>query len=412
MMLAEKVFWPHSEGLAYLSVDDLPMTIRLRPARLLAALALSTAAVGACAAPAPSTGQFLQFLQTRAASDQQAAYAVTGLSNGEHFRDLAVAILAALGEQQAYRDDMRAWLAAQPIGTQEQLATQWIERYRRIMWPAFAFVDDQTISRLYRLIMSNALADTPRADCRTRTADEARTLNDSLAKALIDEHKVAIGNAMALAYARELQRLALEKGAAQPFKAEGVMRAIPVWKKLTGTLPAADAAVVERIVFGDGEDMSSQQATCDERWVLHRAVLGASYDGAALLRQSIIEREYYFGFQPLNLSLEGPPTPGFTAGRTVVALPAPLTRRLLKGRVKVNIDVDKAGKVLAVTARSHTLTPDVITGANGEPVASVDLFMQAVEAWYRGGRFAPRLVDGMPVAFSVTQDMYGGRFQD
>lgn len=215
-MLAEKVVWRHSQGFANPSDNDLPMTILFRPARLLAALVLFSATLGACAAPAPTTGQFLQILQIHAASDHEAAHAVTGLGGAQHHRDLAVAILAALGEQKAYRNDMRAWLAAQPAGTQEQLTSRWIKRLRAIMLPAIAFTDGQTISWLYRLMPENILADTPRADLRTLSPDQASALKDSLAKALIDKHKVAIANGMAQAYARELNRQALKQGAARP----------------------------------------------------------------------------------------------------------------------------------------------------------------------------------------------------
>lgn len=382
------------------------MFIRSLPAaRWLATLCLSGAVLCATAASSPDAGQFLAILQKQAASEAYDQFAVTGLYPDEHGRQFAAAILAKLGEQAAYRDDMQAWLAANPAFTQEELVSNWLRRYQQIRQASFEFLDDTDVALLFRLPVMNALYGSSRSACETRSQKDTYALVHRTRQALIDEHKERLAGALAAAYVRELARLKRPVPGDRPVEQVQTVRIMEAFKKLVASLPAADAAIVSNEYAHDKRAPHTPQEECANVWVASHAILDATSGDAGLLRKSVTNASYSTAFSQQAL-VRAPkhPLPEFTPGKAFVYLPVLLAKRKVSGIVNVKVSVDETGTVSGIATAWHSLAPAYVTSANGETFPSIDVLMPVLEKYYREGQFAPRMVDGKAVPFSFSHE--------
>lgn len=380
-------------------------TRRFLATRLPATLLLCGAALCASAAPAPGADQFLQILQKQAASETYDQFAVTGLYPDEHGRQFAAAILTRLGEQPAYRDDMQAWLVANPAFTQEELVSNWLRRYQQIRQASFEFLDDRDVSLLFRLPVMYALYGSERSACATRSQKETYALVHRTRQALIDEHKERLAGAIAAAYVRELARLKRPVAGDRPVEQVQTMRVMAAFKKLVATLPATDGVILSNEYSHDKRAPRTPQEECDNVWVTSHAILDATFSEASLLRKSVTNASYSTAFsQQAPVRASKHPLPEFTPGESFVSMPVLLNKRKVIGAVSVKISVDHTGTVSQIAPAWNSLAPSYVTSANGETFASIDVLMPVLEKYYRDGRFAPRIVDGKAVPFSFSHE--------
>ncbi|MDM5181118.1 hypothetical protein PO883_28445 [Massilia sp. DJPM01] len=379
---------------------------QFRAARALAAIFLSTAALASSAATTPTTGQFLQILQKQIASDDKDQFAVTGLNADEHGRQFAAAILTKLSEQKAYRDELQEWLIANAATTQEELVSNWWRHYQKIRLDSFEFLDDRDVSILFRMPGMHPLYGSARQGCQTRSPDETLALVPRTRHSLIDEHKDRLAGVIAAAYVRELARIQHPSPGDRPVGQVQTMRVMAAFKRLGTSLPAADAAILDKEYSYGKRAPGTPQEECDHAWLATHAILDASVSDASLLRQSVTHAEYSAAFgrlAPGRVPLRA--RPGFTPGKAFVSLPELLERRNVKGAVSVKVSVDEAGNVSGVAAAWNSLMPTHVTSANGETFASMDLLLPVFDKYYRDGKFAPHLVNGNPVPFSFSQEV-------
>ncbi|RSZ60703.1 hypothetical protein HF313_18615 [Massilia atriviolacea] len=375
-------------------------------ARLLATVLLSGAALTAGAAPTPDAEQFLQILHRQATSDSYDQFAVTGLYADEHGRQFASAILSRLGEQKAYRDDLQAWLAANPAVTQEELVSNWLRRYQQIRLASFDFLDKQDVAILFRLPRLNPLYGTARSACETRSQKETYEVVHRTRHALLDEHKDRLADAIAAAYLRELARIRHPAPGDRPPGQVETMRVMAAFKNLVKALPADDAAILSNEFAHDKRMPRTPQQECNNVWAASHAILDATVADASLLRKSVTHSAYSSAFaQQAPLRVPALTRQDFTPGKASIYLPLLLQKRKVSGVVNVNVSVDEAGKVSAVTTNWNSLAPSFVESANGETFASMELMLPVFDNYYRDGKFAPKLVDGKATAFSFSHEI-------
>ncbi|NHZ33632.1 hypothetical protein [Massilia rubra] len=184
-------------------------------------------------------------------------------------------------------------------------------------------------------------------------------------------------------------------------------RAHAAFQKMKQGLPAADAAIVEN-VFSDGKPLPerTEQVICDSVWTTSHAIVDATVEDARWLRMAVTHFEYTRAFQGVAASRVSRPTPpGFTPGKAFVHRPLLLARRKVSGAMGVTILVDSTGKVSDVKIAWNSLRPGYVTSANGDSFTAVDLVLPVLSAYFSDGRFEPRLVDGVPAPFSVSQEI-------
>lgn len=380
------------------------MTIRcLLAARWCAAVLLSGTALCAGAAATPGADQFLQILQKQAAGDAYDQFAVTGLYADEQGGQFASAILARLGAQQAYKDDLQEWLAGNPAATQEDLVSNWLQRYQQIRLASFEFLDDKDVALLFRLPRMNALYGTTRAGCATRSEKDSYGVVHRTRRSLIEEHKDRLAGAIAAAYVRELARMRTPVPGDRPLAQVQRKRVAAAFKRLAAALPAAEAAILDNEYAYDKRLPDTPQQECANLWVASHAIVDATVGDADLLRNSVTQAEYASAFaQQAPLRGAQRDRPDFTPGEAFIYLPVLLEKRHVKGVVSVKVSVDASGKLSSVAGEWHSLSPAYVTSANGETFASMDLMLPVFEAYFREGKFVPTLVKGkaLPLSFS------------
>jgi hypothetical protein len=335
----------------------------------------------------PSAARLQQVLARQVDHEADDRFGVIAVYPDQSGRVLGQAMLAQLGRQPSYLADMQRWLESNSARSEEELVQRWFRHYHAVFADSVAFLDDGHVRLLWQLKGENAIAILDRSVCRSLGP---AALSDAIAgerAALVARHKDSLTAALAAAYARALA----QPRAADPADAANVML---VFQDLKKSLPP-DAQTALHEAFSYQPPERGPQASCEREWLASRAIGDAAIGGAPLLRASVTRSGYSAAFRMVDrLDEQKRPTDGgFKPGAAHLALPVLLARQGVRGSTALEIDLDPAGKVLALRVTAHALSPASVTSADGTVFSALALLVPELEQYYRAGTFALKQID-------------------
>ncbi len=102
-----------------------------------------------------------------------------------------------------------------------------------------------------------------------------------------------------------------------------------------------------------------------------------------------------------KLEVRGAASARFQPGAVALQYPAAAARAGVEGEMVVEIWVDPEGRATRLQTVRHSLNPPEVRLLDGATVAAEQLFEPIVSSFYKAGRFAPHLKDGVAQSYIV-----------
>lgn len=366
------------------------------------ALSLSVSANAASV----EAGQFQAYLHQQI--DSEGPYAIIPLYPSEQTKKLAHTVLDKLWQDSAYRDNMHAWLEKNQADVMEDLLASWRKHYQKAFVSSLDFVDDDSLSLLWRMSGPNAIYAMKRENCQTYSPAQLEIFVTEERQRLLNDNADKLGISLPKAMHNEFLRLNTPRPGDRPVDTLIAKIATRSLHAIALQWPEVDAKrIIER--FSYGAKQASPQEYCEMLWVVSHAINDSKLDNSKeqvsslLLRVSATGAGYTKDFERANTAGRAKPAiEGFKPGNAFVYYPGLVMTNKAKGTVNYVISVDDTGQVSDVSVAYGTVTPATLKSIDGSIHKTDTLLLKVIDAYFRAGSFAPKVQDGKAVAYKVS----------
>ena len=251
--------------------------------------------------PPPTPEQFQIYLHKEV--DRGSEAAIAPFIPGETTKKLAHAMLDGMWSENAYRENMAAWLNNNRNVAMPDLLVSWVQHYHKAFSGIFEFLDDDTVSVMWRLSRFNSIYPMNRADCQSKTIAQIGDFIQSANQQLLIDNWQKLSITLPKALGREFARENSPTKGDRPIPEFMVKIALASLRATEKSWPSEDAKRIED-QFSYGKKNWSPQESCEVSWVVSHAVNDSKVQGelvsATLMRSYLSQSGYNSYFQSMD----------------------------------------------------------------------------------------------------------------
>ena len=152
-----------------------------------------------------------------------------------------------------------------------------------------------------------------------------------------------------------------------------------------------------------GRQASKEERGCLRMRAVAQALKDVAGDSGRLARRDLVSTLLLPSAAAPGdkVEVKGAASARFQPGAVVLRYPAQAARAGIEGQMKVRIWVDAEGRATRVLTIQRDFNQPAARLADGTTVPVEEMFDPVVSAFYRAGRFAPHLKDGVPQPYIV-----------
>jgi hypothetical protein len=309
-------------------------------------------------------------------------------------RKLAHALLDSLWKDPEYRRNLHEWIAANPRAIADDQLADWLRHYHRAFADSLEFVDEDTLSVLWRLERINIIGDLPREICADSSPQAINAKLQPSRDTLLNGQWSALALSLSPALAREFKRQNAPQPGDRPIGQMMTQVTLNTIHATADKLPGRDGQLLLD-AFSYGKPPSSSQEGCERNWVSSRAIQDSKVHddrhlvSASLMRHTVIPTSVSGFFENIDrqVGVTRPQGEGFTPGKASVYTPPIAVRNGLVGTMRVSVQVDASGMPSTSIVQS-ALRPEKLTALDGTILPSSAVMLEVINAYYREGAFA------------------------